>query len=270
MILPTSLSSLALLLALLPLTVSFLLPVTPICPVAPLYADVSPGNLPDSFVDSFGQALNLPQNDEFITPEGSSSPCLIKVLGVGGGGGNAVNRMIETNIQGVQFWGINTDAQALTKALARNTLNIGRKGTKGLGAGGNPAVGKAAAQESRGEIERIVKGADLVFVTAGMGGGTGSGAAPIVAEVAKDCGCLTVGVVTKPFGFEGRKRMQVSRRLYSSHLCALSLPASCLASVLPCHRLALLPSCLATVLPCYRLALLTSVPSSPSASKRGH
>jgi cell division protein FtsZ len=116
--------------------------------------------------------------------------------------------MVETNIQGVQFWGINTDAQALTKSLARNTLNIGRKGTKGLGAGGNPAVGKGAAMESRAEIERIVKGADLVFITAGMGGGTGSGAAPVVAEVAKDCGCLTVGVVTKPFGFEGRKRMQ--------------------------------------------------------------
>ncbi len=133
---------------------------------------------------------------------------MIKVLGVGGGGGNAVNRMVETGIQGVQFWGINTDAQALTKARAKNTLNIGREVTRGLGAGGNPAVGKAAAGESREDIERICKGADLVFVTAGMGGGTGSGAAPIVAEVAKDCGCLTVGVVTKPFGFEGRKRMQ--------------------------------------------------------------
>ncbi|GMI45944.1 hypothetical protein TrCOL_g653 [Triparma columacea] len=140
-------------------------------------------------------------------PEGSANPCVIKVLGVGGGGGNAVNRMVETNIQGVQFWGINTDAQALTKAKAKNTLNIGRKVTRGLGAGGNPAVGKSAAQESRSDIEAVCNGADLVFVTAGMGGGTGSGAAPIVAEIARDCGCLTVGVVTKPFGFEGRKRM---------------------------------------------------------------
>lgn len=118
-----------------------------------------------------------------------------------------MNRMVETNIQGVQFWGINTDAQALTKAKAKNTLNIGRKVTRGLGAGGNPAVGKSAAQESRADIEAVCNGADLVFVTAGMGGGTGSGAAPIVAEIARDCGCLTVGVVTKPFGFEGRKRM---------------------------------------------------------------
>ena len=109
---------------------------------------------------------------------------------------------------GVQFWGINTDAQALTKTLARNTLNIGRKGTRGLGAGGNPSVGTLAAQESREELEQIVAGSDLIFVTAGMGGGTGSGAAPVVAEIAKDAGCLTVGVVTKPFGFEGRKRMQ--------------------------------------------------------------
>ena len=106
-------------------------------------------------------------------------------------------RMVETNIQGVQFWGINTDAQALTKSMAKNTLNIGRKVTRGLGAGGNPAVGKSAAQESKSQIEAVCTGADLVFVTAGMGGGTGSGAAPIVAEVAKDCGCLTVGVVTK-------------------------------------------------------------------------
>ncbi|GMH67671.1 hypothetical protein TrLO_g1952 [Triparma laevis f. longispina] len=149
---------------------------------------------------------------DVIMPEGSANPCVIKVLGVGGGGGNAVNRMVETNIQGVQFWGINTDAQALTKSLAKNTLNIGRKVTRGLGAGGNPAVGKGAAQESRAEIEAVCNGSDLVFVTAGMGGGTGSGAAPIVAEIAKDCGCLTVGVVTKPFGFEGRKRMQQANK----------------------------------------------------------
>jgi len=136
------------------------------------------------------------------------NPCVIKVLGVGGGGGNAVNRMIQTQIQGVSFWAINTDAQALAKSLASNTLNIGRELTKGLGAGGNPAVGKAAGEESRDEIRAVVRGADLLFVTAGMGGGTGSGAAPIVAEIAKEENCLTVGVVTKPFVFEGRKRMK--------------------------------------------------------------
>lgn len=136
-----------------------------------------------------------------------TSPCVIKVIGVGGGGGNAVNRMVETKIMGVEFWSVNTDAQALTKSLAKNTLNIGAKATRGLGAGGNPENGKRAAEESRAEIARMVKGADLVFVTAGMGGGTGSGAAPIVAEVAKEMGALTVGVVTKPFAFEGKKRM---------------------------------------------------------------
>lgn len=138
----------------------------------------------------------------------TGNPCIIKVVGVGGGGGNAVNRMVETNINGVEFWTVNTDAQALDRAAAKNTLNIGGVVTRGLGAGGNPSVGKSAAEESRSEIASIVKGADLVFVTAGMGGGTGSGAAPVVAEVAKDLGALTVGVVTKPFGFEGRKRMQ--------------------------------------------------------------
>mmetsp|Transcript_14583 Transcript_14583/g.21563 ORF Transcript_14583/g.21563 Transcript_14583/m.21563 type:complete len:464 (-) Transcript_14583:194-1585(-) len=146
---------------------------------------------------------------ETMLPEGAeASPCVIKVLGVGGGGGNAVNRMIETEIQGVTFWGINTDAQALTKSLAKNTLNIGRELTRGLGAGGDPKVGQDAAKESYKDIQKIVQGADLVFVTSGMGGGTGSGAAPIVAEIAKDEGCLTIGVVTKPFVFEGRKRMK--------------------------------------------------------------
>jgi cell division protein FtsZ len=144
------------------------------------------------------------------------SPCVIKVIGVGGGGGNAVNRMVETQIMGVEFWSINTDAQALTRALSGNTLNIGSKSTRGLGAGGNPAVGKKAAEESRDEIARIVRGADLVFVTAGMGGGTGSGAAPVVAEVAKEMGALTVGVVTKPFAFEGRKRMAQANEAIAS------------------------------------------------------
>mmetsp|Transcript_18545 Transcript_18545/g.42404 ORF Transcript_18545/g.42404 Transcript_18545/m.42404 type:complete len:304 (-) Transcript_18545:936-1847(-) len=151
---------------------------------------------------------------EIIIPEGSAaSPCVIKVLGVGGGGSNAVNRMIETGIEGVQFWAINTDVQALDRSMSRNRLNIGAAVTRGLGAGGVPDVGCAAAEESREDIENICAGADLVFVTAGMGGGTGSGAAPIVAKIAREeCGCLTVGVVTKPFGFEGRKRMRQAER----------------------------------------------------------
>lgn len=149
-----------------------------------------------------------------IMPEqGLGSPCVIKVLGVGGGGGNAVNRMIQTKIEGVSFWGINTDAQALTKSLAPNTLNIGRRVTRGLGAGGKPEIGRSSAQENVRELAQICDGADLVFITAGMGGGTGSGAAPVVAEIAKkDCGALTVGVVTKPFAFEGRRRMQQAEK----------------------------------------------------------
>eukprot|EP00293_Proteomonas_sulcata_P009635 CAMPEP_0184296288 /NCGR_PEP_ID=MMETSP1049-20130417/7269_1 /TAXON_ID=77928 /ORGANISM="Proteomonas sulcata, Strain CCMP704" /LENGTH=389 /DNA_ID=CAMNT_0026605441 /DNA_START=83 /DNA_END=1252 /DNA_ORIENTATION=- len=142
-----------------------------------------------------------------IFPEGGNSPCVIKVIGVGGGGGNAVNRMVG-GVDGVEFWSINTDAQALSRSLAPNTCNVGAKLTRGLGAGGNPEIGRKAAEESRDLIGEAVSGGDLVFVTAGMGGGTGSGAAPIVAEVAKEMGCLTVGVVTKPFAFEGRRRMQ--------------------------------------------------------------
>lgn len=130
----------------------------------------------------------------------------IKVIGVGGGGGNAVNRMIASNVAGVEFWSINTDAQALTHAAAPRRLQIGQKLTRGLGAGGNPAIGQKAAEESRDEITAALDNADLVFITAGMGGGTGTGAAPIVAEVAKEMGALTVGVVTRPFIFEGRRR----------------------------------------------------------------
>jgi len=137
----------------------------------------------------------------------SGSPCRIKVIGVGGGGSNAVNRMVTQDITGVEFWAINTDAQALAKSKVPYKLNIGNHITRGLGAGGKPLVGRNAAEESREEIAEAVAGADLVFVTAGMGGGTGSGAAPVVAEVAKDLGILTVGVVTRPFGFEGRQRM---------------------------------------------------------------
>ncbi len=130
----------------------------------------------------------------------------IKVIGVGGGGSNAVNRMIASDVGGVEFWSINTDAQALTLADAPSRLQIGQKLTRGLGAGGNPAIGQKAAEESRDEIASALEGSDLVFITAGMGGGTGTGAAPIVAEVAKEMGALTVGVVTRPFIFEGRRR----------------------------------------------------------------
>jgi len=130
----------------------------------------------------------------------------IKVIGVGGGGGNAVNRMIASSVSGVEFWSINTDAQALAQASSINRLQMGQKLTRGLGAGGNPAIGQKAAEESRDEIAMALENTDLVFITAGMGGGTGTGAAPIVAEVAKEMGALTVGVVTRPFTFEGRRR----------------------------------------------------------------
>jgi cell division protein FtsZ len=130
----------------------------------------------------------------------------IKVIGVGGGGSNAVNRMIENGVKGVEFITVNTDAQALHLAKSEHKLQIGDKLTRGLGAGANPEVGKKAAEESKEIIMNTLRGADMVFVTAGMGGGTGTGAAPVIAEIAKECGALTVGVVTRPFTFEGRKR----------------------------------------------------------------
>ncbi|TFE03570.1 cell division protein FtsZ [Jeotgalibacillus sp. R-1-5s-1] len=130
----------------------------------------------------------------------------IKVIGVGGGGNNAVNRMIEHGVQGVEFIAVNTDAQALNLSKAEIKMQIGGKLTRGLGAGANPEVGKKAAEESREQIEEAIKGADMVFVTAGMGGGTGTGAAPVIAQIARELGSLTVGVVTRPFMFEGRKR----------------------------------------------------------------
>jgi len=146
-------------------------------------------------------------------PSGGVSPCVIKVVGVGGGGSNAVDRMMQTPIDGVEFWAINTDAQALGRSKARgaNVLNIGTGVTRGLGAGGDPEVGRMAADESREELKNIVEGSDLVFVTSGMGGGTGSGAAPVLAEVARDAGALTVGIVTKPFMFEGTRRMKQAK-----------------------------------------------------------
>lgn len=131
----------------------------------------------------------------------------IKVIGCGGGGCNAVNRMIEAGIKGVEFITVNTDAQALHLSKAHQRLQIGEKLTRGLGAGANPDIGKKAAEETREQITNALRGADMVFVTAGMGGGTGTGAAPVIAEIAKELGALTVGVVTKPFTFEGRRRL---------------------------------------------------------------
>lgn len=134
----------------------------------------------------------------------------IMVIGVGGGGTNAVNRMIEEGIQGVEFIAANTDAQALLLAQASTRVRLGDKLTRGLGAGGDPEIGRKAAEESADELYNVLKGSDMVFVTAGMGGGTGTGAAPIVAQVAKECGALTIGIVTRPFTFEGMPRMQTA------------------------------------------------------------
>ena len=136
----------------------------------------------------------------------------IKVIGVGGAGNNAVNRMIEAGIKGVDFIAVNTDRQALTKSKAGTKIQIGEKITRGLGAGANPDIGAQSAEENKSEIAETLRGADMVFVTAGMGGGTGTGAAPIVAQAAKEMGILTIGVVTKPFTFEGKKRLSQAER----------------------------------------------------------
>jgi len=140
----------------------------------------------------------------------------IKVIGVGGAGNNAVNRMVEMGVNGVEFIAVNTDKQALALSKAPTRIQIGEKITRCLGAGGDPLIGEKAAEESREEIANALKGSDMVFVTAGMGGGTGTGAAPVVAQIAKEMGILTVGVVTKPFTFEGKKRMQSAERGVSS------------------------------------------------------
>src|SRR5712691_1298511 len=140
------------------------------------------------------------------TAQNTDNPANIKVVGVGGGGQNAVNRMIQERIQGVGFIAFNTDVQALSRSEAPIRLHIGEKVTRGLGAGGDPEKGAKSAEENREEIREAIAGADMVFVTAGMGGGTGTGAAPIIAQLAKEEGALTVGVVTKPFLFEGRQR----------------------------------------------------------------
>ena len=144
----------------------------------------------------------------FELEESVTQSARMKVIGVGGGGGNAVNRMIEERLLGVEFISVNTDAQALAASRSDLKVQIGKKLTRGLGAGARPEIGRQAVEENRDEIIAAVQGADLVFVTCGMGGGTGTGAAPIVAQVARDIGALTVGIVTKPFLFEGRKRMR--------------------------------------------------------------
>ncbi len=144
----------------------------------------------------------------FEFEENASQNARMKVVGVGGGGGNAVNRMIDEHLEGVEFISINTDAQTLLSSKSDVKIQIGKKLTRGLGAGARPEIGRQAIEENRDEVARVLTNADLVFVTCGMGGGTGTGAAPVVAELARECGALTVGIVTKPFLFEGRKRMR--------------------------------------------------------------
>ena len=148
----------------------------------------------------------------------------IKVIGVGGGGGNAVNRMVATEVKNVEFIAINTDEHVLRLSKASQKIQIGEKLTRGKGAGSMPQIGQEAAEESRDEIAALLKDTDMVFVTAGMGGGTGTGAAPVVAKIAKDMGILTVGVVTKPFAFEGKRRMtQAEQGIAELSACVDSL-----------------------------------------------
>lgn len=155
--------------------------------------------------DIFGKKENLQQRPMI-------SPASIKVVGVGGGGGNAVNRMIKAGLSGVDFWLMNTDLQVLSYSTCKNKIQLGSKLTNGLGAGGEPQIGEKAAEEAQQEITEALEGADMVFVTAGMGGGTGTGAAPIVAKIAKELGILTIGVVTKPFSFEGKRRQNQAQQ----------------------------------------------------------
>ena len=148
------------------------------------------------------------KDDQSMNPGGRSgvNPTNIKVVGVGGGGGNAVNRMIRSGLSGVEFWLMNTDLQVLVDGQTQNRIQLGSSCTEGLGAGGDPSVGEKAAEEAQQEITKALEGADMVFITAGMGGGTGTGAAPVVAKIAKELGILTIAVVTKPFTWEGKKR----------------------------------------------------------------
>ena len=151
-----------------------------------------------------GQEQKFDQSKEILPSQNAK----IEVIGVGGGGSNAVNRMIDSDLEGLSFRVLNTDAQALLQSAAERRVQLGQNLTRGLGAGGNPSIGQKAAEESREELQQALDGSDLVFIAAGMGGGTGTGAAPVVAEVAKQSGALTVGIVTKPFSFEGKRRMR--------------------------------------------------------------
>ena len=153
---------------------------------------------------SFGNNPNFDQSKDILPSQNAK----IEVIGVGGGGSNAVNRMIDSDLEGVSFRVLNTDAQALLQSSAERRVQLGQNLTRGLGAGGNPSIGQKAAEESRDELQQSLEGSDLVFIAAGMGGGTGTGAAPVVAEVAKQSGALTIGIVTKPFSFEGKRRMR--------------------------------------------------------------
>ena len=153
---------------------------------------------------SFGNNPNFDLSREILPSQNAK----IEVIGVGGGGSNAVNRMIDSDLEGVSFRVLNTDAQALLQSSAESRVQLGQNLTRGLGAGGNPSIGQKAAEESKEELQQALEGSDLVFIAAGMGGGTGTGAAPVVAEVAKQSGALTVGIVTKPFSFEGKRRMR--------------------------------------------------------------
>lgn len=165
----------------------------------------------ENFVsDIFAKKDETTSNDQ--TQRSPINPTNIKVIGVGGGGGNAVNRMIKAGLSGVEFWLMNTDLQVLEYGQTKNRIQLGAKSTAGLGAGGDPSVGEKAAEEAQQEITEALDGADMVFITAGMGGGTGTGAAPVVAEVAHDLGILTVGIVTKPFSFEGKRKMGLAEQ----------------------------------------------------------
>ena len=173
----------------------------------------------------------------------------IKVIGVGGGGGNAINTMIQSGLTGVEFIAMNTDAQDLKRSLATKRFQLGSQLTKGLGAGANPEVGREAALEDRDRIAELIVGADMVFVTAGMGGGTGTGAAPVIAQVARDCGALTVGVVTRPFAFEGRKR----RRQADEGIQGLTSAVDTLITI-PNQRLVSMASDRTTMKDAFRMA----------------
>lgn len=172
----------------------------------------------------------------FELTDDNATTAIIKVIGIGGGGGNAINHMVEAGINGVNFISANTDAQALNSSKADTLVQLGQEITRGLGAGADPEIGRLAAQENRDRVRDLLNGADMVFITCGMGGGTGTGATPIVAEVAKELGVLTVAVVTKPFSFEGKKRMAIAdsgiARLAKSVDSLITIPNDKLLSVL--------------------------------------